>query len=45
MPTKFVMFYETEMEKLPLSRVHFLAHKARMDEFKAQAPSSWRDRS
>jgi uncharacterized protein YciI len=36
MPTKFVMFYETDMEKLPLARVHFLAHKARMDEFKAR---------
>ena len=40
-----MMFYETDMEKLPLSRVHFLAYKARRDEFKAQAPSSRRDRS
>jgi uncharacterized protein len=32
-PTKFVMFYETDMEKLPLARVHGAAHRARLAEF------------
>lgn len=30
------MFYETDLEKLPLARLHFPAHKARLDEFKAK---------
>ena len=36
MASKFVMFYETDMEKLPLARVHGAAHKARLDEFHAK---------
>jgi uncharacterized protein YciI len=36
MASKFVMFCDTAMEKLPLARVHFPAHKARLDEFHAR---------
>jgi uncharacterized protein len=32
--SKFVMFYETNVEKLPLARECFPAHKARLEEFK-----------
>jgi hypothetical protein len=30
---KFVMFYETDLEKLPLARAHYPGHRARLDEF------------
>jgi len=33
---KYVMLYETNLEKLPLARVHFPAHRARLDEFHAR---------
>jgi uncharacterized protein YciI len=33
---KFVMFYESDLEKLPLARVHYLAHRARLEEFHAR---------
>jgi uncharacterized protein YciI len=33
---KYVMFYETDPEKLPLARTHFAAHRARMAEFQSR---------
>jgi uncharacterized protein len=33
---KFVMSYETNAEKLPLARLHFPAHRVRLDEFHAR---------
>jgi uncharacterized protein len=34
--SKFVMYYDTDVEKLPLARDYFMAHKARLEEFKAK---------
>ncbi|HEY4988794.1 MAG TPA: YciI family protein [Opitutaceae bacterium] len=33
---KFVMIYETDLEKLPLARLHFPDHRARLEEFRAR---------
>lgn len=33
---KFVMFYETDLEKLPLARLYFPGHRARLEEFRAR---------
>jgi len=33
---KYVMFYETNPEKLPLAKAHFMAHRARMGQFHAR---------
>jgi uncharacterized protein YciI len=33
---KYVMAYETNAENLPLARLHFPAHRARLDEFHAR---------
>jgi hypothetical protein len=33
---KYVMSYETNADKLPLARLHFPAHRARLDEFHAR---------
>jgi uncharacterized protein YciI len=33
---KYVMSYETNAEHLPLARLHFPAHRARLDEFHAR---------
>ncbi len=33
---KYVMSYETNADKLPLARLHFPAHRARLDEFHAK---------
>lgn len=33
---KYVISYETNADKLPLARLHFPAHRARIDEFHAR---------
>jgi uncharacterized protein YciI len=33
---KYVMFYETSLANLPLARVHYPAHRARLDAFHSQ---------
>ena len=33
---KYVLFYETADDGMPLARLHFPAHKARVDEFHAR---------
>jgi uncharacterized protein YciI len=33
---KYVLSYETNAESLPLARLHFPAHRARIDEFAAR---------
>jgi uncharacterized protein len=33
---KFVMLYETDLEKLPLARQYYPGHRAKLDEFHAR---------